>query len=492
LSAPGRGSGRLGTIVWVLCIVVLHAWFFQGGGWNQNARFDTVRAIVERGSFEITDFAHNTGDVVEHDGRLYANKPPGQALIAAPVYFALHLIERAIGWSPDDPLVVNTNAYLLTWFTSGLPASAVVVLLALVYRRRGASLREALLIASAFATGSLLLPYAGMLMAHNLTAFLLFAAWVSVAVPTPSLRATALAGALLGLAILTELLAVAAGAILVAYVLWGSSDRRRAAVVLVGPIVGIVCLLLYNQVCFGDALTTGYTMSSSRFASEGMLFGIFDWPEPARLYWLTFHPFRGLLYCCPIFLIPAFAALGGGWRTVANPEAIALGAIVGVFVLFNLSFNGWTGGWGVGPRYLIPALPFLFVPALAGWRRLPWASATLTLVSTLAMLCISAVLVMVPGPNDGVAADFDPLWYTMRVLALGKVSVSTQSFSEKFPAASGADAWDSWNLAELIGLVGWASLIPTCLLAAAVYAIALRTGRPGGVAREAGGADGQG
>jgi hypothetical protein len=205
LSAAGRGSGRLGSIVWVLCIVILHAWFFQGGGWNQNARFDTVRAIVEQGSFEISDFAHNTGDVVEHAGRLYANKPPGHALLGAPFYLVLYQLERAVGWSPDDPVVVNANAYLLTWLTSGLPATAVVLLLASAYRRRGASLREALLVASAFATGSLLLPYSGMLMAHNLTAFLLFAAWTSIDVPTltptPSLRGAALAGALLGLAI---------------------------------------------------------------------------------------------------------------------------------------------------------------------------------------------------------------------------------------------------------------------------------------------------
>ncbi len=32
------------------------AWFHQGGGWNQNARFAEVRAIVEQGRFAIDDF----------------------------------------------------------------------------------------------------------------------------------------------------------------------------------------------------------------------------------------------------------------------------------------------------------------------------------------------------------------------------------------------------------------------------------------------------
>ena len=32
------------------------AWFHQGGGWNQNARFAEVRAIVEQGTFAVDDF----------------------------------------------------------------------------------------------------------------------------------------------------------------------------------------------------------------------------------------------------------------------------------------------------------------------------------------------------------------------------------------------------------------------------------------------------
>ncbi len=32
------------------------AWFHQGGGWNQNARFAEVRAIVEKGTFAVDDF----------------------------------------------------------------------------------------------------------------------------------------------------------------------------------------------------------------------------------------------------------------------------------------------------------------------------------------------------------------------------------------------------------------------------------------------------
>src|SRR5580693_6086526 len=43
---------------WLLFLAsfVAFAWFDQGGGWNQNSRFDEVRAIVEEGRFAIDDF----------------------------------------------------------------------------------------------------------------------------------------------------------------------------------------------------------------------------------------------------------------------------------------------------------------------------------------------------------------------------------------------------------------------------------------------------
>src|SRR5688500_14304157 len=43
-------------IVLFLLFFLTYAWFHQGGGWNQNARFADVRAIVEQGRFAIDDF----------------------------------------------------------------------------------------------------------------------------------------------------------------------------------------------------------------------------------------------------------------------------------------------------------------------------------------------------------------------------------------------------------------------------------------------------
>src|SRR3989442_1294123 len=102
-----RAGQRMTEIVLFLTLFVAYGYFNQGGGWNQNGRFDQVRAIVESGHLFINgyasyqlradaaggvelvrrplpDFARrgarlNTGDWSYNvdTGRYYPNKPPG-------------------------------------------------------------------------------------------------------------------------------------------------------------------------------------------------------------------------------------------------------------------------------------------------------------------------------------------------------------------------------------------------------------------------------
>ena len=37
-------------------LFVAYGYFHQGGGWNQNSRFDQVRAIVENHQLEINEY----------------------------------------------------------------------------------------------------------------------------------------------------------------------------------------------------------------------------------------------------------------------------------------------------------------------------------------------------------------------------------------------------------------------------------------------------
>src|SRR5258705_13748085 len=51
------------------------------------------------------------------------------------------------------------------------------------------------------------------------------------------------------------------------------------------------------------------------------------------------------------------------WRRGYRAEVATCGSIVVLFLWLNASLVDWQGGWAMGPRYLIPAIPFLVVLA---------------------------------------------------------------------------------------------------------------------------------
>jgi hypothetical protein len=64
-------SARIGFAIFV-ALVAVYGYFHQGGGWNQNSRFDQVRAIVENHQLEINEnFLYR----VERRARRAVSKP---------------------------------------------------------------------------------------------------------------------------------------------------------------------------------------------------------------------------------------------------------------------------------------------------------------------------------------------------------------------------------------------------------------------------------
>jgi hypothetical protein len=433
-----------------------YAYFFQGGGWNQNSYFDTIRAIVERGTMEITAYAGNTGDVAPFNGRIYENKLPGLALAGAPVYFILYHLERLLGISLDSFRAVSFNAHVLTFFTSGLPGVLLLVVLYRHFRRREATVYESLCLTGAFGIGSLILPYSGVMMSHLFTACLLFAAWHLISAPTLS-RGTALAAGLMaGMAVFADLLAAPAAVLFLVYLY---AERKRTAILpfLAGTGLFAGVLAAHNYHYFGNILLTNQAIQPEAFKTSGYALGMFTWPRPIFLYWLTLHPYRGLFYGCPVL---ALSLLSFRWPfRISLATGIPL-LVFGYYLIFNMSFNGWTGGWGVGPRYLIPSLAFLYSLSLDGFRRWPTIARLLIVVSAVFMISATAVEVMVPSPNEGPPPPTSPVTGSIGQLASGEVSVSAQGMLDYLPARSPNEEWDSYNVGELLGLTDIFSLAP--------------------------------
>ena len=112
-------SRRVEAFIFVT-LFLAYGYFFQGGGWNQNSRFDQIRAIVEAGELHINNFScfantppfsaggalvrlqlgdvlqppegaqpPNTGDLSVFNNRIYPNKPPGTTFLGVPAYFVI-------------------------------------------------------------------------------------------------------------------------------------------------------------------------------------------------------------------------------------------------------------------------------------------------------------------------------------------------------------------------------------------------------------------
>ncbi len=482
---------RSTRLVLAVTLFVFYAWFFQGGGWNQNARFDTVRALIEHGTADITVYAGNTGDVSFQGDRIFSNKAPGLALLGAPVYALLYAGETLLGIDPSAQHSVSANAHVISFFLSGLPALLLVLLLFSHFRSAGVGLDAALLLCLAFGCGSLLLPYAGTMMSHSLIAYLLFAGWYCLSREQLEPRQIVLAGVAMGLAAVSEYLVIPL-LLPYAFVVWiRTRDLRRAGLFLVGPLLAVVVYFAFTWFAYGAFFTATYAAQDPLFQDEDLLFGMIGLPQPIRLYWLSFHPFRGLFYTCPVLLLGLLGL--PHWRNLPTSGVRALlpVCVIGHFVLFNICFNGWTGGWGVGPRYLIPIIPFVFLLAPVGLSRFPKLSMSLGALSVLLMLISTSVLVFVPAPNQELRRA-SPITQMVPFLADGQVSISTQNMLERAPSLnyaelwersrrgvpSSAEAWDSYNLGEVLGLQGLWSLLPLLLLLLPLVAHLRTVARP--------------
>lgn len=431
----------------------LYAYFYQGDGWSMSAHFDTIRSIVERRTFQINPFATETGDVSVVNGFTYSNKPPGLPIVGAVPYALIAGIQRAAGLDLSYWRVVRFNQYLLTFLLCAVPGAILVVMVYRCFRRDGATPRTAVLLAGAFALGSLLWPYAGMMFNHLMAAALLFGAWMLIDSPTSTStnRRVLLASLLLGLATMVEYLA---GPLVLLYLVYDFARRRRfdrIALLCFGPVLGLIALLAYHWINFGNAFAPSYTYDNPIFKQTDLPLGKFHWPKFERLYYLTYHRMRGLFVCCPLFLLPLLTLLHNARRRAIrfDPPSVFSLLIIAYFTMFLLCYAYWTGGWGVGPRFFIPALAFLYTFARGGFERWPRVSAVFIAVSIANMFAVTAVRALYPANDLGPPQHWDPVGVCLLDLVRGQV----------------AQGIGSYNLGMLIGLYkGWSLLPPLVVM----------------------------
>jgi MFS family permease len=481
-----------------------YAYFYQAGGWNQNSRFDLVRAITNEHTLNIDPFRLSTGDIAFFDGHYYSDKAPGIAFTAVPVVALVRPILHAFGGDPETYAGLALLSYLATVFTAGLFTALAGVCLYTLAIDLGASGGGALFAAFTFGLATPIWTLATIFIGHAFGAALLvfaFAAALRVGTVDASrdVRLGATVGLAAGWATISEFPA-AIPAVLLALVTamyaW-PLGRGRAIRILgalaAGALASAAVLMVYQYACFGSPFHIAYT---SEQGYEGMQQGVFGvmTPKMIRLRGILFGDYRGLLPLAPTLAVaPIGLALMLVGRTAAvdaavesrflrarRPVAAIVAAFIAVyFLLLNASYVYWEGGWSYGPRHASPSIPFLCLGLATLWTSGPrvvrWALVGLSAYGCALTLVAVSTMPLPPVNIHRPVTEF--LWPAFRDgdLALNTQTMVARGVDLDFRAHHEPKA--AFNLGMKLGLRGHLSLVPLALVWIGCAFILIRSAR---------------
>jgi hypothetical protein len=355
------------TIISITALVVAFAYLIQPAWENERAHYDLVRALAQ-GSPTVDDsFRHpalRTIDVTHFHGHVYAAKMPGLAAASVPPYVAL----QAAG------VETTGNPTRLIWALHlwGVVIPATVLLL--LVRRRAERVEPGFGTIAAVSLGAatLILPFSTVYFSHVFSATLGFAAFALLAherETRPSTWLVFAGGLLVGFACSVEyslfLVAVALGVVVLA----GTERLRRAIIYTSGVFVGALPSLAFNAWAFHTPFHSSYQgWHRAGFKPLPGFFGITE-PTLHNALRIVFYP-GGI---API-LFPALLGAVLLWRRGQRLEATVPILIAGLFLSFDAASANPFGGASPGPRYVIPALPFLALPLATAYRVIPGAT----------------------------------------------------------------------------------------------------------------------
>jgi hypothetical protein len=450
---------------WLLfgLVFVSHAYFYNSGGWNQNARLDGIFAFVEPGtpdylSFRINRFLPdpsggvNTGDWARSGESYYSNKAPGTQLLGIPVYFMLFHIEQVLGLDPAALDVTVFNSYVINLFVSVLwTALATVALFMAAGDRRT---EDALWIAAVYGFATLAFPFDTQLWGHTTAAAMCLIGY-------HFLRSGRLvfSGLMLGAALMVDYLAAISMALALGFLVYQRARPEKIGRFVLGAMPGTLALLAYQKACFGGWLTTATSMSNPMVIGGGTDGGLFGDFSPAVILKLLLSVDRGLLVYSPVLGFSLYGAYLMIQRAETREWAWLCVANIVCVMLMLAGFPGWHGGWSSGPRYMISTLPFwcFLLPRLSeldrSWRAPFYGAFAL---SAFNMLVIAAVTPLAPNTFENPL--YGALYEKFMAGELAVVRFGVRLFTSPEEAGHTAFNLGSWVLGlpfNLLSLVPW-------------------------------------
>lgn len=334
-------------------------------------RLGVTYSIVNYGSLELQESARSGSDYAKYKGRYYTDKAPGLTFLSIPPF----LVSRVVTAGVAPAQWHRRTDYQLWWLRLATSGVAFVFCVFLVGRvAEGLVARTGAATAATLGLGTLMSPLAATMFDHVPAAALGFAAFVA------AWRGRhALAGFCAGFAILVEYQAALVAAVLFLYLVRRGTPALARYVA--GAIPPLALLALYDQLAFGSPFHLSYKYVGKTFAEQQSR-GFFGIGVP-RLHGLqqVLVGYKGLLLFSPV-LVAAALGLVLLWRR-RRAEAAVCAAVTLLFLLSNAGYFLPYGGMSPGPRFFVPALPFLALGLPFAFARWPLPTYALAVVSVL-------------------------------------------------------------------------------------------------------------
>ncbi|MEK6921756.1 MAG: hypothetical protein AABX82_07755, partial [Nanoarchaeota archaeon] len=336
-------------------------------GHNEGSRFNTIRGIVEAHSLAWeTEIIYTTEDRVLINGKLYSDKPPVFALLAAiPYYFLYKTGFTFVAQAAFAP-------YFMKLLVVAIPTG---IFLIFFYRTLQKKTEEkyAFFLTICLGFGTLLFTYSTAFNNHNLTAFTLFAAFVLY------MRAASgekinyfLFGFLLGSTIALDIITGALFTVFFGIYLFfvRKIPYHHKLFLVLGCAIPVALHLVLNFMIFGDLLPAyahpQYYIDAQTWQNESNLPGFYNHASLWALFVYTFHStlgFRGLFSYTPILLFGLWFLYRKAVTKYFNfdKESMFLSVLAGVIgvIAYYCFYTINYGGASYGSRYLLPLTPIL-------------------------------------------------------------------------------------------------------------------------------------
>jgi hypothetical protein len=402
-------SRRAYALAVFLILLVCYGYFMpKWADWGANSRADLVYAIGDQGVLNIDDYHENTGDKAcfpgpyednteTCNGHYYTDKSIGPSLLALPFY----IIFKGVAALPPVQTIIERGASLgnfsdtlnpegqgfrpeamyegmaltfMTFFASSVPAAilgAVFFLFAARFARKDS---YAFTLALIFGLATPAFAYSNVLYQHQLAAFGAFVGFFllwRVIYEGANLRWLWVVGVLFGLVAITEYPVVPFVGLIFLWAVYKLPNRVALYRVVLGAIPLGLLFAAYNMAIFQTPLPVGYEYSTEWQGVHTQGFLSITTPDWKSFIGLTVTPFRGLFFISPILLLvlPGVVLM---WQTRKEYRSVTvlLFLIIAGFLLYNSSSVMWWGGHSIGPRYLVPMIPFMALPIIFALNQL--------------------------------------------------------------------------------------------------------------------------